>query len=106
MPLRREIPLQQEPAPVIRSVPRATTPFRVTKWRGDEKWPPEQCRHKPEAPKETVRPVKPNKDYMPFFDAHKLPSNYPGYKAPPGTQFIGVDGVEPGYYYEQQQQQQ
>jgi hypothetical protein len=49
--------------------------------------------------------VKQQKDYMPFFEAHKISSSYPGYKAPPGTQFIGVDGVEPGYYYDQQEQQ-
>ncbi|CAG0913816.1 unnamed protein product [Notodromas monacha] len=106
MPLRHEIPLQQEPGKVIRTVPRATTPFRVVKWRGDDKWPPEQARQKSEPPRDVVRPVKQPKDYMPFFEAHKLPTGFPGYRAPPGTQFIGIDGAEPGYYYEQQQQHQ
>lgn len=44
--------------------------------------------------REFVKPKKQNKDYSGFFAQHQLPSNYTGYRAPPGTQHVGCADEE------------
>ncbi|XP_074030407.1 uncharacterized protein isoform X2 [Leptinotarsa decemlineata] len=65
--------------------------------RGDLKWPPENVKSQAEeenrlrlelAKGPVFRPKRPNKDYTSFFAQHALNSTYPGYKIPPGTQFV------------------
>ena len=36
--------------------------------------------------REFIKPKKVTKDYAEFFAQNALPNNYPGYRAPPGTQ--------------------
>lgn len=64
--------------------------------RGDQKWPPapvkSQMEHENEMRKQLAkgpacRPRKVKKDYSSFFAQHALNSTYPGYRAPPGTQY-------------------
>ncbi|XP_066259296.1 uncharacterized protein [Euwallacea similis] len=97
--LRQTAPVSQAPAPVFSAQP-ATASLKVTvggkHLRGDLKWPPDNVRqrmadeerHLVELSKgPACRPLKKDKDYTPFFDAHALNHAYPGYKIPPGTQF-------------------
>lgn len=64
--------------------------------RGDLKWPPPETKALMEAENiarielargPVCRPRKVKKDYSGFFAQHALNSTYPGYKAPPGTQY-------------------
>lgn len=64
--------------------------------RGDLKWPPPETKAQMEAENlarvelakgPVCRPRKVKKDYTGFFAQHTLNSTYPGYKAPPGTQY-------------------
>ncbi|XP_066141012.1 uncharacterized protein [Euwallacea fornicatus] len=97
--LRQTAPVSQAPAPVFSAQP-ATASLKVTvggkHLRGDLKWPPDNVRqrmadeerHLVELSKgPACRPLRKDKDYTPFFDAHALNHAYPGYKIPPGTQF-------------------
>lgn len=63
--------------------------------RGDQKWPPPECKAQIQAENEArialargpqFKPPKAKKDYSSFFAKNALPNSYPGYKAPPGTQ--------------------
>ncbi|CAG0887752.1 unnamed protein product [Darwinula stevensoni] len=89
MPLRMVTPISQPSQPVHITFP--TLKVQPKKWmRGDQKWPPKPAQPvDEEPPKETLRPLKQRKDYREFFEANKLPMNYPGYRAPPGTQYFG-----------------
>lgn len=70
--------------------------------RGDEKWPPATYKAQAEAENEArkalargpaVRPRRVHKDYTSFFAQHALNSNYPSYRAPPGTQHYIEEGT-------------
>ncbi len=70
--------------------------------RGDQKWPPPEYKEQMEAERQAqvelargpvCRPPKVKKDYTTFFAKNSLPNNYPGYKAPPGTQHYYEDGT-------------
>lgn len=65
--------------------------------RGDLKWPPESVKYQTEMENQArmalakgpaFRPRRPNKDYSQFFAQHALNTTYPGYRAPPGTQYF------------------
>lgn len=65
--------------------------------RGDTKWPPESVKQQTDAENRaklelakgpTFRPRRAAKDYSNFFAKHALTSSYPGYRAPPGTQYF------------------
>ncbi|KAK0098041.1 hypothetical protein PV326_011576 [Microctonus aethiopoides] len=96
--LRPEPPISQTPAPVYQAQPAATmVPSMGGNMRGDLKWPPESVKHQTEmenlarlelAKGPAVRPRRVNKDYSGFFAQHALNSTYPGYRAPPGTQYF------------------
>ncbi|KAK9884519.1 hypothetical protein WA026_007362 [Henosepilachna vigintioctopunctata] len=96
--LRPQAPVSQAPPPVFTSQP-ATATFKGGKsLRGDLKWPPETVKQQAEeenrlrmelARGPVFRPRKVNKDYSNFFAQHALNSSYPGYRAPPGTQYYG-----------------
>lgn len=69
--------------------------------RGDQKWPPACVKAQTEAENKArmelakgpvCRPRRVRKDYSGFFAQHALNSTYPGYRAPPGTQYF-----TPGY---------
>ncbi|CAH0605434.1 unnamed protein product [Chrysodeixis includens] len=93
--LRQQQPVHQKPPPVFASQP-ATASFQGgINMRGDQKWPPQSVKEAVAAENEArrqlargpaCRPRKVNKDYSTFFAQHALSHNYPGYRAPPGTQ--------------------
>ncbi|KAI5632184.1 hypothetical protein NE865_15094 [Phthorimaea operculella] len=94
----------QKPSPVFASQPAAASykdsissdpSSGGVNMRGDQKWPPQQIREAVAAENEArrqlakgpaCRPRRVNKDYSSFFAQHRLNNNYPGYRAPPGTQ--------------------
>ncbi|XP_033210535.1 uncharacterized protein LOC117168809 isoform X3 [Belonocnema kinseyi] len=99
--LRPEAPISQVPQPVYFSQPAATKAPISGNMRGDQKWPPATVKAQTEAENQArldlakgpvCRPRRVNKDYRPFFAQHALTSTYPGYRAPPGTQYF-----TPGY---------
>nr|XP_049694754.1 uncharacterized protein LOC110373833 isoform X6 [Helicoverpa armigera] len=93
--LRQQQPVHQKPPPVFPSQP-ATASFQGgVNMRGDQKWPPQSVKEAVAAENEArrqlargpaCRPRKVKKDYSSFFAQHALNHNYPGYRAPPGTQ--------------------
>ncbi|KPJ05603.1 DNA-directed RNA polymerase II subunit RPB1 [Papilio xuthus] len=93
--LRQQQPVHQKPPPVFPSQP-ATASFKGgVNMRGDQKWPPQSVKEAVAAENEArmmlakgpaCRPRKVNRDYSGFFAKHALNNNYPGYRAPPGTQ--------------------
>ncbi|XP_051176136.1 rho GTPase-activating protein gacO-like isoform X2 [Leptopilina boulardi] len=99
--LRPEPPISQKPAPVYLAQPAATKAPISGNMRGDQKWPPESVKVQTEAENKArmelakgpvCRPRRVRKDYSGFFAQHALNSTYPGYRAPPGTQYF-----TPGY---------
>ncbi|XP_060818921.1 PDZ and LIM domain protein Zasp-like isoform X7 [Bombus pascuorum] len=95
--LRPEPPISQAPAPVYQAQPAATKAPVSGNMRGDLKWPPASVRAQTEAENRArmelakgpaVRPRRVHKDYSGFFAQHALNSTYPGYRAPPGTQYF------------------
>nr|CAD7611270.1 unnamed protein product [Timema genevievae] len=99
--LRAEPPIHQEQAPVFSSQPAATKGLGP-KMRGDEKWPPATVKAQSAAENEArkalakgpaFRPRKVKKDYSNFFAQNALNPNYPGYRAPPGTQHYTEEGT-------------
>jgi len=93
--MRNEAPLNQTGGQVYSSQPMFHTK-RPMRMRGDNKWPP---RDYVEANKEQelgplVKPAIKRKDYSRFFAKNVLPSNYTGYKVPPGTQHVGGEEEE------------
>jgi hypothetical protein len=94
--LRSQAPVSQAPPPVVTSQPATATLKGGKNLRGDMKWPPETVKRQFEeenrqrlelAKGPACRPRLVRKDYGPFFAQHALNASYPGYKAPPGTQF-------------------
>nr|CAD7418543.1 unnamed protein product [Timema poppensis] len=99
--LRAEPPIHQEQAPVFLSQP-AATKGPGSNMRGDEKWPPATVKAQSAAENEArkalakgpaFRPRKVKKDYSNFFAQNALNPNYPGYRAPPGTQHYTEEGT-------------
>nr|CAD7413338.1 unnamed protein product [Timema cristinae] len=99
--LRAEPPIHQEQAPVFTSQPAATKGLG-SNMRGDEKWPPATVKAQSAAENEArkalakgpaFRPRKVKKDYSNFFAQNALNPNYPGYRAPPGTQHYTEEGT-------------
>ncbi|EZA54690.1 PDZ and LIM domain protein Zasp [Ooceraea biroi] len=95
--LRPEPPISQAPAPVYQAQPAATKAPATGNMRGDLKWPPASVKAQVEAENRArmelargpaVRPRRVRKDYSGFFAQHALNSTYPGYRAPPGTQYF------------------
>ncbi|KAL6427696.1 hypothetical protein ACFW04_008862 [Cataglyphis niger] len=95
--LRPEPPISQTPAPVYQAQPAATKAPATGNMRGDLKWPPASVKAQVEAENRArielakgpvFRPRRVNKDYSGFFAQHALNNNYPGYRAPPGTQYF------------------
>ncbi|CAD6216168.1 GSCOCG00004386001-RA-CDS [Cotesia congregata] len=95
--LRPKAPFSQDPAPVYQAQPAATMAPMSGVMRGDLKWPPESVKQQSELENQArmalakgpaCRPRRVNKDYGEFFAQHALNSNYPGYRAPPGTQYF------------------
>nr|XP_023013188.1 LIM domain-binding protein 3 isoform X2 [Leptinotarsa decemlineata] len=95
--LRSAAPVSQASPPVFNSQPATATLKGGKHLRGDLKWPPENVKSQAEeenrlrlelAKGPVFRPKRPNKDYTSFFAQHALNSTYPGYKIPPGTQFV------------------
>ncbi|KAH0554884.1 hypothetical protein KQX54_013629 [Cotesia glomerata] len=95
--LRPKAPFSQDPAPVYQAQPAATMAPMSGVMRGDLKWPPESVKQQSELENQArmalakgpaFRPRRVNKDYGEFFAQHALNSNYPGYRAPPGTQYF------------------
>ncbi|XP_058798267.1 uncharacterized protein LOC131668256 isoform X2 [Phymastichus coffea] len=96
--LRAEPPISQEPSPVYQAQPAATeAAYDGINMRGDQKWPPASVKQQTEAENRArielakgpaCRPRKVHKDYSGFFAQHAVTNNYPGYRAPPGTQFF------------------
>lgn len=96
--LRPQAPVSQASPPVFTSQPATATLKGGKCLRGDLKWPPESVKKQSEeenrlrmeiAKGPVCRPRKVRKDYTGFFAQHALNSTYPGYKAPPGTQYYG-----------------
>ncbi|XP_044258175.1 RNA-binding protein 33 isoform X1 [Tribolium madens] len=94
--LRPQAPVSQAPPPVVTSQPATATLKGGKHLRGDLKWPPESVKRQVEeenrqrlelAKGPACRPRLVRKDYSNFFAQHALNASYPGYKAPPGTQF-------------------
>lgn len=94
--LRPQAPVSQAPPPVVTSQPATATLRGGKNLRGDLKWPPENVKKQVEEENQqrlelakgpAFRPRLIRKDYGPFFAQHALNASYPGYKAPPGTQF-------------------
>ena len=94
--LRAEPPISQESAPVYLAQPAAINPTSGS-MRGDQKWPPASVKEQTEAENRArielakgpvFRPRRVNKDYSGFFAQHASTNNYPGYRAPPGTQYF------------------
>ncbi|XP_043499951.1 PAX-interacting protein 1-like isoform X2 [Polistes fuscatus] len=95
--LRPEPPISQAPAPVYQAQPAATKAPVSGNMRGDLKWPPPSVKAQTEAENQArmelargpaFRPRRVNKDYSGFFAQHALNNTYPGYRAPPGTQYF------------------
>ncbi|XP_043262303.1 extensin-like isoform X1 [Colletes gigas] len=95
--LRPEPPISQAPAPVYQAQPAATKAPVSGNMRGDLKWPPPSVKAQTEAENRArmelargpaVRPRRIKKDYSGFFAQHALNCSYPGYRAPPGTQYF------------------
>ncbi|XP_067208121.1 uncharacterized protein [Linepithema humile] len=95
--LRPEPPISQAPAPVYQAQPAATKAPATGNMRGDLKWPPPTVKAQVEAENRArvelargpvFRPRRVHKDYSGFFAQHALNSSYPGYRAPPGTQYF------------------
>ncbi|CAK9804120.1 PDZ and LIM domain protein Zasp [Anthophora plagiata] len=95
--LRPEPPISQAPAPVYQAQPAATKAPVSGNMRGDLKWPPPSVKAQTEAENRArmelakgpaVRPRRVHKDYSGFFAQHALNNSYPGYRAPPGTQYF------------------
>ncbi|XP_057342118.1 DNA-directed RNA polymerase II subunit RPB1-like isoform X3 [Microplitis mediator] len=95
--LRPKAPFSQDPSPVYQAQPAATMAPMSGVMRGDLKWPPESVKYQTEMENQArmalakgpaFRPRRPNKDYSQFFAQHALNSTYPGYRAPPGTQYF------------------
>ncbi|XP_076248936.1 uncharacterized protein LOC143188507 isoform X2 [Calliopsis andreniformis] len=95
--LRPEPPISQAPAPVYQAQPAATKAPVSGNMRGDLKWPPPSVKAQTEAENRArmelakgpaVRPRRVHKDYSGFFAQHALNNTYPGYRAPPGTQYF------------------
>ncbi|XP_011049368.1 PREDICTED: potassium/sodium hyperpolarization-activated cyclic nucleotide-gated channel 1 isoform X3 [Acromyrmex echinatior] len=95
--LRPEPPISQAPAPVYQAQPAATKAPATGNMRGDLKWPPASVKAQFEAENRArielakgpaFRPRRVHKDYSGFFAQHALNSSYPGYRAPPGTQYF------------------
>ncbi|KYN40540.1 PDZ and LIM domain protein Zasp [Trachymyrmex septentrionalis] len=95
--LRPEPPISQTPAPVYQAQPAATKAPATGNMRGDLKWPPASVKAQFEAENRArvelakgpaFRPRRVHKDYSGFFAQHALNSSYPGYRAPPGTQYF------------------
>ncbi|XP_017765577.1 PREDICTED: uncharacterized protein LOC108554712 isoform X3 [Eufriesea mexicana] len=95
--LRPEPPISQAPAPVYQAQPAATKAPISGNMRGDLKWPPPSVKAQTEAENRArmelakgpaFRPRRVHKDYSGFFAQHALNSSYPGYRAPPGTQYF------------------
>ncbi|KAG7211827.1 hypothetical protein KM043_011055 [Ampulex compressa] len=95
--LRPQPPMSQVPAPVYQAQPAATKAPVSGNMRGDLKWPPASVKAQTEAENRArlelakgpaVRPRRVHKDYSGFFAQHALNSTYPGYRAPPGTQYF------------------
>ncbi|KAG5328804.1 ZASP protein, partial [Acromyrmex heyeri] len=95
--LRPEPPISQAPAPVYQAQPAATKAPATGNMRGDLKWPPASVKAQFEAENRArielargpaFRPRRVHKDYSGFFAQHTLNSTYPGYRAPPGTQYF------------------
>ncbi|XP_050463859.1 proteoglycan 4-like isoform X1 [Cataglyphis hispanica] len=95
--LRPEPPISQTPAPVYQAQPAATKAPATGNMRGDLKWPPASVKAQVEAENRArielakgpvFRPRRVNKDYSGFFAQHALNNSYPGYRAPPGTQYF------------------
>lgn len=95
--LRPEPPISQAPAPVYLAQPAATKAPISGNMRGDLKWPPPSVKAQTEAENQArmelakgpaFRPRRVNKDYSGFFAQHALNNTYPGYRAPPGTQYF------------------
>nr|XP_021203032.1 altered inheritance of mitochondria protein 3 isoform X2 [Bombyx mori] len=93
--LRPQPPVHQKPSPVFASQPAAASFKGGVNMRGDQKWPPQSVKEAVAAENEArlklakgpaCRPRKVKKDYSSFFAKHALSHNYPGYRAPPGTQ--------------------
>lgn len=93
--LRQQPPVHQKPPPVFSSQPAAASFKGGVNMRGDQKWPPQSVKEAVAAENEArvmlakgpaCRPRKVKKDYSSFFAQHALSHNYPGYRAPPGTQ--------------------
>ncbi|CAH2071116.1 unnamed protein product, partial [Iphiclides podalirius] len=93
--LRQHQPVHQKPPPVFPSQPAAASFKGGVNMRGDQKWPPQSVKEAVAAENEArmmlakgpaCRPRKIKKDYSGFFAQHALNHNYPGYRAPPGTQ--------------------
>lgn len=87
----------QSPPPIYQAQPAATLAPTSGNMRGDTKWPPESVKQQTEAENRArvdlakgpaFRPRRVAKDYTSFFAQHALNSNYPGYRAPPGTQYF------------------
>ncbi|XP_063700514.1 probable serine/threonine-protein kinase DDB_G0280133 isoform X3 [Culicoides brevitarsis] len=99
-PLRKEAPITQQPSPVFSSQPAAAIIKGGSNMRGDQKWPPAETKMQMELENEqrrklaqgpAFRPKRMHKDYSQFFAKNALNSTYPGYRAPPGTQYFAVD---------------
>ncbi|XP_011688746.1 PREDICTED: nuclear receptor coactivator 6-like isoform X2 [Wasmannia auropunctata] len=95
--LRPEPPISQSPAPVYQAQPAATKAPATGNMRGDLKWPPAPIKAQVAAENQArmelakgpaFRPRRVHKDYSGFFAQHALNSTYPGYRAPPGTQYF------------------
>ncbi|XP_017798815.1 PREDICTED: leucine-rich repeat extensin-like protein 5 [Habropoda laboriosa] len=95
--LRPEPPISQARAPVYQAQPAATKAPVSGNMRGDLKWPPPSVKAQTEAENRArmelakgpaVRPRRVRKDYSGFFAQHALNNTYPGYRAPPGTQYF------------------
>lgn len=100
--MRPSAPISQSSPPVVVSQPATASIRGGARCRGDQKWPPESYKQQAQVENEArlavakgpaFRPKKVRRDYMPFFAKNALPSSYPGYKVPPGTQ----------HYFEDQQ---
>ncbi|KAJ8670931.1 hypothetical protein QAD02_002190 [Eretmocerus hayati] len=82
---------------VYRAQPAATQPLPSRNMRGDVKWPPISVRKRTEAEEQAKadqdkgplhRPRRIQRDYSNFFAQHAITNNYPGYRVPPGTQYV------------------
>jgi len=82
---------------VYQAQPAATKAPATGNMRGDLKWPPAQVKAQVEAENRArvelakgpaFRPRRVHKDYSGFFAQHALTNTYPGYRAPPGTQYF------------------